>query len=294
VNRDEALPLLLSGSTHLRRTAARVMAREAQAGDLATLRVARTTEVDSYARASLDAAIAKLTDALPAVKPDSDEAAEGSERSKRLIQARATEWIAGLLLHELAPPLGLLAYTASLEVPDFERSRTKSHIAALQMVFAAIEQLRKASATPRPTELDLASLTRQIVETEFADNGDLIALHGPQPMLLTSDEALLRFAICNGLRNAIEAIGNSARGDSPPIVITWGETDTDYWVAILDRGPGIPASIESVLGIGKTTKEGHSGFGLPIAVAAMEALGGTITLQPAVNAGTKFELRWPR
>ena len=294
MKREEALPLLSSGSTHLRRTAARVMAREAQAGDLSTLLAARTTEVDSYARASLDGAIAKLTDALPAVEPDSDEATDGSEHSKRLIQARATEWIAGLLLHELAAPLGLLAYTASLEVPDFGHSRTKSHIATLQMVFTAIEQLRKASATPRPTELDLASLTRQIVETEFADKGDLIALHGPQPMLLTSDEALLRFAICNGLRNAIEAIVNSARGDSPPIVITWGGTDTDYWVSILDRGPGIPTSIESVLGIGKTTKEGHSGFGLPIAVAAMQALGGTITLQPAAIGGTKFELRWPR
>lgn len=162
------------------------------------------------------------------------------------------------------------------------------------MVFAAIEQLRKASATPRPTELDLASLTRQIVETEFVDQRDLIALHGPQPMLLMSDEALLRFAICNGLRNAIEAVGISARGDSSPIVITWGGTDTDYWLAILDRGPGIPTSIGSVLGIGKTTKEGHSGFGLPIAVAAMEAQGGTITLGPGARGGTRFELRWPR
>ncbi len=294
MNREEALPLLLSGSTHLRRTAARVMAREGKADDLATLRAARAAEVDSYARASLDGAIAKLTDALPAAEADSEAGADGSEGSKRLIQARATEWIAGLLLHELAPPLGLLAYTASLEVPDFERSRTKSHIATLQIVFAAIEQLRKASATPRPAELDLSALTRQIVETEFAESGDLIALHGPQPMLLTSDEALLRFAICNGLRNAIEAIGKSAQVDSSPIVITWGGTDTDYWVAILDRGPGIPASIESVLGIGKTTKEGHSGFGLPIAAAAIEALGGTISLQPATNGGTKFELRWPR
>jgi signal transduction histidine kinase len=294
VNREEALALLSSGSTHLRRTAARVLARDAQESDLVALRAARSGEVDSYARGSLDRAIAKLTDAGSAINPDVATEADDVERSKREIQARATEWIAGLLLHELASPIGLLAYTASREVPDFENSRTKGHIATLQMVFAAIEQLRKASATPRPAELDLAGFIGNLVETEFADSRGLITMHGPQPMLLVSDEALLRFAICNGLRNAVEAIGDGVHADAPPIVITWGATDTDYWVAVLDRGPGIPASIDSIFGIGKTTKKGHSGFGLPIALSAIEALGGTVTLQPASGGGTKYELRWER
>lgn len=294
MNRDEALALLASGSTHLRRTAARVLAREAQEGDLGALRSARSTEADSYARGSLDRALARLTNSGSLIKSDSVAESNNAERNQREIQARATEWIAGLLLHELASPIGLLAYTASREVPDFERSRTKSHIATLQMVFAAIEQLRKASATPKPAEMDLAGLIGQIVETEFADSRALITMHGPQPMLLVSDEALLRFAICNGLRNAVEAIGDSVPSDAPPIVITWGATDTDYWVAILDRGHGIPASVDSIFGIGKTTKKGHSGFGLPVAHSAIEALGGTVTLQPGIGGGTKYECRWER
>jgi signal transduction histidine kinase len=52
--------------------------------------------------------------------------------------------------------------------------------------------------------------------------------------------------------------------------------------------------VESVLGIGKTTKAGHSGFGLPIAKAAIEALGGTLNLQSAIGGGAKYELRWER
>ena len=41
------------------------------------------------------------------------------------------------------------------------------------------------------------------------------------------------------------------------IVITWGETDVDYWVAVLDRGAGSDRSqSESAFGIGKTTKKG--------------------------------------
>jgi signal transduction histidine kinase len=236
-----------------------------------------------------------LTNALPAAEiPVTDDTVE-SLRSRRQIQASAAEWIAGLLLHELASPIGLLAYEASREVPDYERSRTRNHIVTLQMVFTAIEQLRKASATPKASEFDLAALVNEIVTTEFSEVADNIALHGPQPLLLVSDAALLRFAICNGLRNAIEAVSAEANNHSfPPVVVTWGETDVDYWVAVLDRGPGLSAPLEAVLGIGKTTKKGHSGFGLPIALSAIEALGGMVTLQAASDGGTKYELRWER
>lgn len=295
MNRDEALLQLASGSTHLRRRAARVLVRDAQASDLPALRSARANEADSYARGSLDRALARLTDALPTTEVTVSDETEESLRSRRQIQARAAEWIAGLLLHELASPIGLLAYAASREVPDYERSRTKGHITTLQMVFAAIEQLRKASATPKPAEFDLGALITEIVTTEFSEVADSIALHGPQPLLLVSDAALLRFAVCNGLRNAVEAVSTEAKEHlSPPVVVTWGETDVDYWVAVLDRGPGLSAPMEAVLGVGKTTKKGHSGFGLSIALSAIEALGGTVGLQAASDGGTKYELRWER
>lgn len=295
MNREEALAQLASGSTHLRRRAARVLARDAEASDLLTLRTARANEVDSYARGSLDRAVARLTDALPTTEAPLSEEAEETLQRRRQVQAQATEWIAGLLLHELASPIGLLAYAASREVPDYERSRTKSHIATLQMVFAAIEQLRKASATPKPAEFDLAALISEIVTTEFSETTVTIARHGPQPMLLVSDAALLRFAICNGLRNAVEAVSGAAREHlSPSVVVTWGETDVDYWVAVLDQGPGLSVPLEAVLGVGKTTKMGHSGFGLPIARSAIEALGGTVSLQASSDGGTKYELRWDR
>ena len=295
MNRDEALQQLASASTHMRRRAARVLVHDAQTEDLPALRLARSKEADSYARSILDRTLARLTNALPAAEiPVTDDTVE-SLRSRRQIQASAAEWIAGLLLHELASPIGLLAYEASREVPDYERSRTRNHIVTLQMVFTAIEQLRKASATPKASEFDLAALVNEIVTTEFSEVADNIALHGPQPLLLVSDAALLRFAICNGLRNAIEAVSAEANNHSfPPVVVTWGETDVDYWVAVLDRGPGLSAPLEAVLGIGKTTKKGHSGFGLPIALSAIEALGGMVTLQAASDGGTKYELRWER
>ena len=76
--------------------------------------------------------------------------------------------------------------------------------------------------------------------------------------------------------------------------MTWGMTDIDYWVAVLDRGPGIVGPAESTFGIGETTKKGHSGFGLAIAKQAIETLGGACTLQPAAEGGARFEIRWER
>ncbi len=294
MTREEALAQLSSSSTHARLQAARFLARNAQQSDLPGLRIARATESSFYVRGSLERAIDRLTNVAPATASESQDESETPEASKRQIYARATEWIAGLLLHEIAPPIGLLAYEASREVPNYPDSRTRSHIATLQMVFAAIEQLRKASATPKPEQFDLADVVSEIVATEFANVAERIALHGPRPMLLVSDAALLRFAICNGLRNAIEADAAAQESGAATVVVTWGETDVDYWVSVLDHGLGIIGPVESVLGIGKTTKAGHSGFGLPIAKAAIEALGGTLNLQSAIGGGAKYELRWER
>ncbi len=113
-------------------------------------------------------------------------------------------------------------------------------------------------------------------------------------MLVTSDRALLRLAVSNGIRNAVEAV-TGAPGDEPhPIIVAWGATDVDYWVTVLDRGPGVVGPAESAFGIGKTTKKGHSGFGLTIARQAIETLGGMCTLQPVTEGGARFELRWER
>lgn len=294
MTREEALDLLRSPSTHQRLKASRQLARNAGAEDLDTLQAARSTESDSYVKGSLDRAIARLTETNSSSPADETEDFDVSETSSRQIYARATEYVAGLLLHEIAPPIGLLAFNASREVPNYDRSTTKKHITSLQTIFAAIEQLRTASATPKPAEVDLAGLINSLVETEFVESSVEIATQGPNPLVLISDDGLLRFAICNGLRNAVEAVSATAIEKHEPIVIAWGETDVDYWLSIIDRGSGISGSVEPVFGIGKTTKKGHSGFGLAIARAAIEALNGNVSLQPATGVGTKYELRWEK
>jgi signal transduction histidine kinase len=295
LTREGAITLLSSGSTHERLKAARFLTRYAQATDLDALRRARQTEVVSYVKASLDCAIARISNLPAAITRDPGDEVDVPDDLKRQIRSQAVEWIAGLLLHEIASPIGLAKRAASREIPDYLQSRTRRHLESIDRTFEAIEQLKGAAAVPKPEQFDLSELLNEIVNAEVPDGQALdVSLVGPKPMIVTSDPALVRLAICNGVRNALEAVAATAPSEVHPIVITWGETDVDYWVAILDRGVGIVGPPEAAFEIGKSTKKGHREFGLAIARQAIETLGGTVVLAPAAQGGARYEARWER
>jgi signal transduction histidine kinase len=294
VTRDDVFALLSSDSAHERLKAARFLVRNARPSDLSSLRQARQRENVSYVKKSLDLAIARLSQFKVAAVGEPPGEFDIPEEVRRQIRSQAVEQVTGILLHEIASPIGLVRRAASREVLEFEISRTKFYLDALQRIFEAMEQLKGAAAAPKPDEFDLAELIQEIKLAETADKTLDISLHGPTPLIIRSDPTLVRLAVSNGLRNAIEAIVEGASNDPHPIVITWDATDVDYWVAVLDRGPGLVGPVESAFEIGKSTKQGHSGFGLAIARQAIETLGGAVTLQPATGGGVLYEVRWER
>ena len=79
-------------------------------------------------------------------------------------------------------------------------------------------------------------------------------------------------------------------------MVNWNVTDVEYWVAILDGGPGPPYGFNRAFDIGSTTKEGDNlGMGLASAKRAIESLSGSIALMPRSEAGgARLEFRWPR
>ena len=210
------------------------------------------------------------------------------------LKNKLTEEITGQILHEIASPVGLIATSAEIEIPDYGCSKTKVHVTNLQRVFEAIEQLKVASAVPKQREFDLSSLIAEIVTTETDNKLVGVSLHGANPFIVTSDQALLGFALSNGIRNAVEAVALCSSDEPHPIIVTWGETDIDYWVVVIDYGVGVVGPVESAFEIGKTTKRGHSGFGLAIARQAVETLGGSCSLQPMAEGGAHFEFRWEK
>jgi len=295
MTRDEGLALLITGSSHERLKAARFLARHGMTSDLAVLRRARRAESVSYVKTSLDSAIARLSNIAPATQPDPTDEPRIPEAVRRQIYNQAVEWVAGLILHELSKSIGMIAASAKEEIDKFDVSVTKTRIDRVRQIFSAIEKLKNAATTPKPEQFDLAELIVDIVATDVAaDRAADVSTVGQKPLMITSDPELVRLAIRNGLKNAAEAVNSSASGGAHSIIVAWGETDVDYWVSVLDRGPGIVGPVDSCFEIGKTNKKGHIGYGLAIARKAMETLGGTVVLQPADGGGTLYEARWER
>ena len=294
MTREEAVEQLSSDSAHERLKAARFLARNSDPADVQRLRKALQSETVSYVRTSLNLAIKRVETSASRTVAVPAEELEIPDDLRAQIKNEITEELTGQILHEIASPVGLLATSAAREIPDYQGSKTKVYIENLQRVFEAIEQLKGASAVPKPQEFDLAQLIASIVATVVGDQPVDISLHGAKPFTINSDQALLSFASTNGIRNAVEAVATAGSSEPHPIIINWGETDIDYWVAVIDRGIGIVGPVESAFGVGKTTKRGHSGFGLAIARQAIENLGGSCTLQPAAEGGAHFEVRWEK
>ena len=295
MTRSEALASLSASSAHDRLKAARFLVRNATAADLQALRDALRRETVSYVRASLEVAAKRASHAAAIARdPNVLDEIEVPPDVRTHIRNEATAEIAGRLLHEVASPVGLVASAAAREIPDYENSSTKRHIDTLKRIFDAIAQLRSAVAVPRPEEFDLAELISEVVAEATNGHAVGVSLHGSRPMLIRSDPGVLRLALSNGIRNAVEATRSTVEDARQPIVVTWGVTDVDYWVAVLDGGPGLVGPAESAFGVGKTTKKGHTGFGLTIARHAIETLGGACSLQPATDGGARFEVRWER
>ena len=295
MTRQEALETLSSRSAHDRLKAVRFLSRNSDPSDLQALRDALRSETVSYVRTVLELAIKRVSNSASPQVEAAPEEFEIPPDVRSQIRNDVTEEITGQILHEIASPVGLIASAAMREIPDYEHSRTRKQVENLKRIFEAIEQLKGATAVPRPEEFDLVELLTEIVSEEAVGSDPIeVSLYGANPMLITSDRALLRLAISNGIRNAVEAVTGTPGNEPHPIIVTWGETDVDYWVTVLDRGSGVVGPAESAFGIGKTTKKGHSGFGLTIARQAIETLGGACTLQLQREGGARFEIRWER
>jgi signal transduction histidine kinase len=296
MTRDEALHNIFSNSTGERLKAARYLSKSSEISDRADLLKALANEKVSYVRTSLGLALNRLQKLQPppneAIGADSDIEIPIEVRNKFI--RMVTEEVTGKILHEFASPVGLLSASAAREIPDFENSRTNAYIRNLQRVFEAIEYLRLASSIPKREEVNISSLISEIVNATHNNDGLDISQQGEKSLQVFTDQALLGLALSNGIRNAIEAATSANSIEPYPIIITWGQTNVDYWIAVIDRGIGIVGPVESAFEIGKTTKRNHSGFGLAIARQAIETLGGTCTLQPVAGGGTRFELRWER
>lgn len=94
-------------------------------------------------------------------------------------------------------------------------------------------------------------------------------------------------------------VDNAFRYGGRPIDVSAAARDTHYRLRVEDHGDGVPPEFiprmfERFSRGGATRDSGAAGLGLAIALAYAQAHGGTITYQPAVPRGSRFELVLPR
>ncbi len=290
MTRAEALALLSSGSTHDRLAAARFLSRHAIPKDREKITLALRDEAVVWIRNALQQALALSSGGVPARPIEAtafDDADDDPEAYLRGVIDTTRRF-----LHELNPLLGLIGLYAAQEIPEYGRSQTKAHLDRLSRLASALDKLSKA-AEPVPTEVfDLASCIRLSVEAGTLAPAHMVEVSGPGSVRVHGSWALVDLIISNALRNALEA--EAATGNARPVVVTWGTTDAEAWVSVLDRGVGLPPSSDRAFDIGTSSKREHMGMGLAIAKQAARSLGGTIRLSPREGGGVAFEFRWPQ
>lgn len=293
MNREEALNNLKATSAHLRGQAARALGDVGLGTDLPRIRKAQREETVPYVNYALQETVRRLAkEQAPA--PSADDTNVISDEVRKQIYGKAMEWITGFLLHEISSPIGLVRLAAKRELGEhWEGSGTKQHLEGVTRVFDAIELLKNAASVPRPQEFDLSALVDELLDVYDPDIREWISTIGARPFIIKSDPSLVRMVVANGIRNAVEAQkAASAQPDPHDVTISWGHTDVDYWLAIVDHGGGFNGPIETAFEIGNSTKKDHIGFGLAIARQAVETMIGSLTLEPAKHGGALYTARW--
>jgi signal transduction histidine kinase len=294
-NPEALLRKLRSPSATERLEAARYFAEHAGPDDEKRLREAASRETVTWIKSALRRALARIS---PDVQmTDSSDSVDADELPKGFasqIFAEALETTTAQLLHEVEPLLGSLRLSAESEIADFEQSHTRQNLDRLDEFLGALSRLRRAASAPKIEEFSLDEVVNRCIADLVLPPELQVLRAGPIQCVVEADRSLISLCLSNGLRNAVEAtVATGGSLDELPITISWGSTDIDNWVSILDLGIGFKGVLQKAFEIGSTTKEGHLGMGLAIVDQSMTSMAGRSALVPN-ERGVRFEIRWPK
>ena len=203
-------------------------------------------------------------------------------------------------LNAIALNLELIQHSLSGEVIDSEsRGKALQRVEILRREIARLSRMLQGllaqSEQPRhtPRLLTLGRVLRESVELvspEAERLGIRMALHLPdEPVAVVAPRDVLKQALLNLLMNALEAM---PRGG--PIDLELRREQDTALILIKDHGTGISrAHLERVFTLHFTTKPEGSGIGLFTTRAAIDSMGGSLTLQSREGAGTTASIQLP-
>lgn len=151
---------------------------------------------------------------------------------------------------------------------------------------------RPEAFAPEPVDLSTVA-EAAAAETEAAFPDVFVDRSGSFPVI-SGSEVLLRRALVNLLRNAVEATPPERRSEPSAIRLQGSTRDAEIFLAVGDRGHGVDTALrEEIFLPFYSTKPRGSGFGLAIVARIVELHGGTVEVGPRPDGGALFTLRLP-
>ncbi len=210
--------------------------------------------------------------------------------------------------HELRTPLtalkGGIEVALRAERPAAEYRRVlQSSLEEVERLIRLAEDLlllSRASAgvegARKPVDLEPLVLDVLDVGTQLAPGtGVAVRLTGSAPAAVRGDAGELRRAILNLVENAVKYTGEGGR-----VEVSLACSDGWAVIVVQDTGPGIdPADAERIfqpfvrLDVARARATGGAGLGLSIARSIVLDHGGTLTVESAPGAGSRFTIRLP-
>jgi signal transduction histidine kinase len=297
MTKEEALQLLTDSVPRTRQEAARFLYHEATAADIPFLTNRLRLEEDAHIRRAIVRVLVRCQ-SEPSVQAPTELEVEPDSLADGMIEdvvAEVTEQVTTMFLHEITPLVGAITEAAEAEFSTYPTSRSHRIMDRLVERLDVLSSLRRASSAPHHSEFDLTDLVKETISDEGLQSDPRVSGARDVPVIVSGAASHVRLALCNGLRNAVDAIDLLPIPGTGEVVINWAFDDRSAWITVLDTGIGLPDGSDKIFEFGKTTKAKsiHSGFGLPIGVMAMRSAGGRLSVLPRERGGTAFEIRWP-
>jgi signal transduction histidine kinase len=231
---------------------------------------------------------------------------ELQSNQQKLLQAEklsAIGELAAFVSHEIRNPLVAIGGLARSALSD--GSEKPETVEALQIITMEVRRLErflketldfvKPSVGALET-VDLNLVARESISTfkeECNDHGVEVRCDlAGEPIYANIDSNLLRGALSNLIKNAIEAMSGGGR-----LRLDTSRNGQLARLRVADSGPGIPPEIKSrIFELFFTTKKGGTGLGLAMASQSIKSLGGTITMEDSAGDGvyrTVFAISLP-
>ncbi len=208
--------------------------------------------------------------------------------------------MSAVLAHEIRNPLGTIKGFVQLAGEKAEpgtRALLEPVLDEIRRLERLVRDLLLYGRTPqpelRPVEWPALAAELEAYARDTIGHRPVRFACSSEAWRLRTDPDLLKQALMNLIRNAVEAL-EGAEGGQVRLSLSPGPRGGAV-IAVEDNGPGIPEQIRGRLFEPfHTTKAFGTGLGLSIAGKLAASLGGELRLEPVAPHGARAELALPR